>query len=60
MIAQIVQKAGGRGRQQEERGIRKRRERRSVENLARESGETQASTSRGKLTPNKECTENKN
>ena len=28
-------------------------------NLARESGEAQASTTRGRLTPNKECTENK-
>ena len=55
-----VQKASGRERQQEERSNRERREKRSVVNLARKSGEAQTSTSRGRLTPNKECTENKN
>ena len=54
-----VQKSRGRERQQEERSNRERRERRSVVNLPRESGEAQASTTRGRLTPNKECTENK-
>ena len=41
-----VQKASGREGQQEERSNKERRERRSVVNLARESGEAQASTSR--------------
>ena len=54
-----VQKASGRERQQEQRSNRERSERRSVVNLARESGEAQASTTRGRLTHNKECTENK-
>ena len=54
-----VQKASGRERQQEERSNRERRERRSVVNRKRETGEAQASTTRGRLTPNKECTENK-
>ena len=54
-----VQKPSGRERQQEKRSNRERRERRSVVNLVRESGEAQASTTRGRLKPNKECTENK-
>ena len=54
-----VQKASGRERLQEERSNRERRERRSVVNLVRESGEAQASTIRGRLTPDKECTEYK-
>ena len=51
-----VQKASGRERQQEERSNRERRGRHSVVNLVKESGEAQASTSKGRLTPNKKST----
>ena len=54
-----VEKASERERLQEERSNRERRDRHSVVNLAREIVEAQASTTRGRLTPNKKCTENK-